>query len=175
MLNETWSDQYRRMQRSRERLLSDLNGSDSAVARDSLYRFYQDVFHLLDWICADPSTAHLKSEVRQMSDDSPALRVCADVANGTKHLHLDRTSRVTGKRQGHAEVVSQNATAHVPRINAVGSAFPGSVVPNAKAEVGSVHHSWFVRVNGTDRDAVELAEQAVADWDTWLDSKGLAL
>ncbi|PBI96436.1 hypothetical protein BKP42_41170 [Rhodococcus erythropolis] len=175
MLNETWSDQYRRMQRSRERLLSDLNGSDSAVARDSLYRFYQDVFHLLDWICADPNTEHLKSEVRQMSDGSMALRVCTDVANGTKHLHLDRTSRVTGKREGYAEVVSQNATVRVPRINVIVSTFQGSVVPNAKAEVGSVHHSWSVRVNGTDRDAVELAEQAVADWDAWLSSKGLVL
>ena len=58
MLEETWRDQYERMERSHERLLRTADPSHdvgSADARDTLFHFFQDAYHLKDWLKnADP-------------------------------------------------------------------------------------------------------------------------
>jgi hypothetical protein len=68
MLAETWIDQYKRLHRSFALLqrVADQNTDDdrlqqSDVARDVLYHFCCDAFHLKDWI--------LNSDSADVSDD----------------------------------------------------------------------------------------------------------
>lgn len=126
MLHETWRDQYDRMQRSHELLKQigqpTLMPQEVIPARDVLYHFCSDAFHLRDWIADalgtdDPSR---RAIAQQLDNDvifpSPELSACCDVANGSKHSTLTRRSYVTRTTQGHAEVVSQNVTIGVPPI-----------------------------------------------------------
>jgi hypothetical protein len=92
-----WREQYARMRRSRDRLAAAATGQvavDSDQARDLLVHFYQHAYHK-DWLKNDPTVAssaggaieaHIKAE--------PFLALCADIANGAKHLKL--TSTKTG-------------------------------------------------------------------------------
>jgi hypothetical protein len=124
MLNETWKEQYDRMQRSFALLQQsgerNAQPQDVIPARDVLYHFCSDALHLCDWIAATLGTDKASTETikKQLTDDvikpSPELSACADVANGFKHLALHRKSYVTGTNQGHAEVVSHGINVGLP-------------------------------------------------------------
>ncbi|WP_156888939.1 hypothetical protein [Rhodococcus sp. BH4] len=171
MLNEAWQDQYQRMQRSLTRLQAGVE-ADAAEARDALYHFWQDAWHLRDWITAPPSPKYLEKETRQLFEDSVALGACRDIANGVKHLLLDRGKSWTESGE-YAEVSGQSVVINMPRIEAVVNWSTGEILSNESVGDSSVRYSWTVRVNGADCDAVELAGQAVDDWNAWLTEKGL--
>jgi hypothetical protein len=136
LLHETWRDQYERLQRSYELLKQvgepTLMPQEVIPARDVLFHFCCDVFHLRDWIAADLGTdeASTKRIAQRLNDDvifpSPELSACCDIANGSKHLTLTQNSYVTREKQGHAEVVNHGITLGVPTAVVV--------VPKAVAE-----------------------------------------
>lgn len=116
MLNETWKEQYDRMKRSFalfNQKDESFQGRGVMEARDVLYHFCSDAFHLRDWIAASVGTDENSTKViaRQIDSEvilpSPELSACCDIANGFKHHVLHRRSYVTRTNQGHAEVVSQ--------------------------------------------------------------------
>lgn len=124
MLNETWNEQYDRMLRSFA-LLKQIGErraqpQDVISARDVVYHFCCDAFHLRDWIAATLGIdeATMKIIARQIDTDvivpSPELSACCDIANGFKHLTLHRRSYVTRTNQGYAELVSHGVTIGVP-------------------------------------------------------------
>jgi hypothetical protein len=87
------------------------------------------------------------------------LRICADLANGTKHLALT-SSRTTDLATG---FTSQSVTV---RPGPVGSSGPhGGARPPS--------HSWVATSNGQPYDAVTLGVQVIAAWDDWLRQRGL--
>jgi hypothetical protein len=80
--------------------------SSSVAYYDDLQHFFQDCWHLKDWIKNDSSAgigANIESEV----DAHKALRIVADLANGSKHLARNRPGR-----EG-ADVTSTNVTVHL--------------------------------------------------------------
>ena len=80
-----------------------------------------------------------------------------------EHLHLDgRGWTASGM---HAEVVGQGVAIQAP----VARAFVGrdGSVTRAESTGGSTRYAWAVGLDGTDRDALELAAEAVAEWDSW--------
>ena len=117
---------------------------------DVLYHFCCDAFHLRDWIASDLDTAVAKSAEALFRWDSGRcsipLIVCADIANGLKHLRLDRRSYSPG---GHAMIVRQQRTIHK------------SAMPHDET-------TWTITAGGIEYDGLELAQRAVADWDAWL-------
>lgn len=171
MLNETWPDQYQRMQRSLTRL-RDAIAAEAPEARDALYHFWQDAFHLRDWIIAPPSPKSMHADTLQLFKDSAALGACRDIANGVKHLHLDRGKSWTASGE-YAEVTGQSVVINMPRIEAVVDWSAGEILSSESVGDTSTRYSWTVRVNGADVDAVELAGQAVADWDSWLGERDM--
>jgi hypothetical protein len=87
-----WREQYDRMNRSYERLVAVSQGEhpdarSSDTARDVLYHFFQDAYHLKDWIAA--TTPAIGGKIEARIKDSTPLRLCADLCNGTKHFRLD--------------------------------------------------------------------------------------
>ncbi|MCW2689952.1 MAG: hypothetical protein JWR37_4842 [Mycobacterium sp.] len=171
MLDETWEDQYRRLQRSYELLkrTADQNIEreeihEKARARDILFHFCCDAFHLKDWIKSSTTTLQqcVRDDVKKFIDrnnpnpPSEALAACADIANGFKHRHLDQKPYYTrGGRP--AEVVA----------HAQGIQFPATLPAHFDTNY------WIVEVRARRWDALDLAGQAIADWNAWLDSHGL--
>ena len=168
MLGENWQDQYQRLHRSYAllRRTADQNEHhgeihDELNARDILYHFCSDALNLRDWIKhspdADPaassSVGQLFDPARHPSVASLSLAACADIANGSKHLVLNRSATPGGP----AEVVGQSQGARLP------ATLPFHFAAN----------HWDVDVGGVQFDALDLATQAIADWDTWLTEHGL--
>jgi hypothetical protein len=176
MLNETWTDQYERLKRSYALLpqVGDPTPMPQEVmpALDVLYHFCCDAFHLHDWVVHTfPKAewpcirAQLKSE---LLDDSPELRACADIANGSKHLVLDQKSWVTGAKEGHAEVTGHSITISPAPATVT---MTGDTVVHGQAVQGYVQDTFVINVGGQHRDAQDVAAKAVAAWDNWLQSE----
>ena len=197
MLNETWKEQYDRMKRSIERLKQIGEPTplpqDVIPARDVLYHFCCDAFHLRDWIAAtvgtDPNSR--KATARQLDNElikpSPELSACRDIANGFKHLILDSPSYVTGTNQGHSEVVSQGihispaperihitsvATFRLTHpdgsIDADPAAPPPPPAPAPASTGGYRKDTFMIDIGSQQHDAQDVATKAVAAWDQWL-------
>jgi hypothetical protein len=88
-----WGEQYDRMNRWYARLFESKNVDERLV--DDYYAFFTCCFHLKDWLKGD---AALNPKIGEAAEShvnrDPWLRLCADVANGAKHLVVSRTSRV---------------------------------------------------------------------------------
>ncbi len=56
---------------------------------DDVYAFFQNCYHLKDWIKNDPACSYW-GNVEKMINENPHLKICADLCNGLKHLTLTR-------------------------------------------------------------------------------------
>jgi hypothetical protein len=170
MLNETWEDQYKRMRRSLEALrqASRKTATPHIDARDVVHSFCCDAFHLMYWIQKVPLQTDVRGLVfnnRISGEWSPALAICADIANGAKHLTLgQQASAVTGSKQGYAEIASRSIEIGVPQAWG-----------EQPTSGGYNTASWTVTAGGTEYDALDIAERAVTDWDAWLIRHGLGV
>lgn len=79
-----WQGQLARVSRWLDRLI---HARSPEEAEDFLYAFFQNCYHLRDWMPPQFSVAALDS----FFNDSLPLRNCRDVANLTKHCVLTRT------------------------------------------------------------------------------------
>lgn len=145
MLQEGWHDQYERMGRSHQWFVdcaTGRSGAGSNVTRDSLYHFFEDAYHLKDWLKNDPSVTIPAAIVEEAVKSYP-LNVCADLCNGIKHLKLTKTK--TGNLD--TAVTSQSVVVHVGSHS---------------------EHSWTVESAGDTWDAEDVANDVISAWDTWL-------
>jgi len=76
--------QYKKLPKIRGK--SDLNGN----IEFELYSFFEICYHLKDWIKLDKALA---KEVEDFINDTPALRIAADICNRLKHGELNRKTR----------------------------------------------------------------------------------
>jgi hypothetical protein len=98
MLGQRWQSQWERVQRRLDDMRAVYTGrpggTDAAI--DAVQSFFEAVHHLKDWLRNDPSSGITKDDVDKLINESLVLRLCADLANGSKHLAL--TSSRTGDR-----------------------------------------------------------------------------
>jgi len=98
-----WQAQFARLVRSRERISQPY--ASSVAYDDDLQHYFQDCWHLKDWIKND-SSAGVGKAIEGEVQTHKSLRIVADLANGAKHL--DRSKH----REG-AYVTSTNVTVHL--------------------------------------------------------------
>lgn len=135
-----------------------------ARAGDIFYHFCCDAFHLRDWIANSSLPQNVRDDLPRLlntngTGTSVALSACADIANGFKHLVLTKRSYITGTTTGHAEVVDQIQGAKLPF--------------QLPVNLGANH--FTIDVGGVQRDGLDLADDAIADWDAWLTNHGVPL
>lgn len=70
--------------------------------QDDVWCFFQNCLNLYDWIqnelrLSDATKAKIRADV----DSVPCLRICYDIANGTKHYKL--TTAKVGARHSHTD------------------------------------------------------------------------
>ncbi|WP_250030339.1 hypothetical protein [Paractinoplanes maris] len=169
-----WREQYDRMIRSRGHLAEVVTGSGSHVvdsddARDILVYFYMNAYHLKDWIKNDPATSSAAGSVEGFVGATAALRLCADLANGVKHLKLTRQTK-TGDSQ--TSFSSQSVVVRPGTIRAratVNDEGQIAAIRNTPSdEPKPALHTWEVRSSGQAYDALELADEIVDAWKAWL-------
>lgn len=163
MLNETWEHQYLRMHQEYKKLKQavdeyidrDPEIHGEANSRHILFDFFLHAYHLKDYIKVRDGTVENLCDTRH-SDHSTALAICADIANTVKHSAIDprRWSRFTPP----ATIVGQAAGIRLPLT------FPAHFTYHFTIEAG-----------GTTYTEIQVADEAIADWDTWLSAHNFPL
>ena len=82
---EGWRGQFARVQRWQLRALRAVRGGEQH-AEDYIYAFCQNAYHLRDWL--KNSGAAPQSDLDALMSRTPALKLCRDVCNGSKHFVL---------------------------------------------------------------------------------------
>ncbi len=95
--SRTWQQQHARMMRAYHRATS--APAVTLQAEDDYYSFFVWCFNLKDWLTNDPAVpAATKKAAEDLVNTQDPLKVCADLANGIKHLRADRRTRVDADR-----------------------------------------------------------------------------
>lgn len=70
------------------------NSSSVDECMDGIYGFFQNCYHLKDWLKNDPAyTKHTPQQIEALVTSNSALAICADLCNATKHLRLSQPPR----------------------------------------------------------------------------------
>src|SRR5215831_4800513 len=87
-----WRELYARMRRWRYRM--DTSGTDDNLV-DATHAFFITCFQLRDWLKADASVPlSVGDAASTLVNTDDALRLCADLANGAKHLVLTQSPKL---------------------------------------------------------------------------------
>lgn len=154
MLGQGWSSQWervgRRLEDARSVYKGAPGGTDAAI--DAVLSFFETVHHLKDWLRNDPASGVTTDEVHSLIDGSLVLKLCADLANGSKHFKLDPQRRTqTGD---HSTTIARN-----------------DVIVFVGTDTSA--HRFYTASGGKERDVLEIAEEAVNEWRGFLSGRHL--
>jgi len=141
-----WRAQYDRMLRGLSRLR---RGYGSSVEyQDDLQHFFQDCWHLKEWIKNDPESGIAEATMEQEVKANTELRIVGDLATACKHLnHARRDTRGDGEG---AYATRNDVTVHLAQ--------------NRPADI-----TYLITMgDGRVITAQDLIEQAVTAWDVVL-------
>jgi hypothetical protein len=101
VLGQGWKAQWARVHRRFDDVRAVYSGrpggTDAAI--DIVQSFFESVHHLKDWLGNDPSSGVTKADGDRLINESPVLKLCADLANGSKHLKLSGTRSGISRRR----------------------------------------------------------------------------
>lgn len=150
---QTWSEQWDRVERwfSSFKETNDGRTHDRAsdYYQDEAYAFFQNAYHLKDWLKHDPAASAQVRDVEAFISGSQSMRLCADLCNGSKHLALTtpRESADTKIGQRHFRV--------------------------GLSEPATISAQYVVESAGQTYDAFALAQDCIDEWRAYLATKGL--
>lgn len=150
MLGQGWQSQWVRVHRRLDGVRAVYAGAPGGtdVAIDAVLSFFEAVHHLKDWLGNDPVSGITKAEGDWLINRSLTMRLCADLANGSKHLSL--TSSRTGDR---FTDIARNDV-------------------NILLGTGTAAHRFYVQSDNKEYDALDIAEAAVEEWTKFLTEQG---
>jgi hypothetical protein len=130
------------------------SGHDKQSYDDDVISFFIHCYHVRDWIIHLNCVGITSSEVDKFIDSHMPLRICADLANGSKHCRLTRTLRT--ERQPHISGKEYRTTWY--------SGVDGGESMRAKYTISS-----YMQIH----DALLLAEECVVLWDGFVEQMRL--
>ena len=145
-----WNEQWKRVQRYYDRCkkINDGfkgHGEPSDYYFDDMVAFFQNCFHLRDWLMKDGfQSAKIAKTPEEYVRDTLCLAICADLANTTKHMNLRHRPKSGDEPK---------------RANRSMSVTMGSPVVILKA---NIEH------NGKMIDAFELSTECMSAWSAYL-------
>ena len=146
-----WREQYDRVRRWHIRLRK--SQPDDRRRVDDFYAFFVCCFHLKDWLKGDKTLDSGVGDRAETLISKPSMRICADIANGSKHLVLNRRVRFA-------------ADTH---LEAVPASFQDDAFQADAFQVGAV----VIVAVGQTWGALRVADQCVQYWDKFLAQEGL--
>ncbi|QXX27523.1 hypothetical protein JMJ84_14030 [Salmonella enterica subsp. salamae] len=126
------------------------SGHDKEDYDDDVISFFIHCYHIRDWII-ELNTLNIKSgQVDIFINKHQALKICADLANGSKHCKLTRSLR-TGHQPHIAAKQKQTSTWY--------SGTGGGEVMTCK---------YTILCDGKLYDALQLARECIQLWDSYI-------
>ena len=159
-MHDRWQEQMKRVKRYFERFerlnVGMVHSSPSEHYADDVLAFFQNCYHLKDHLKNDPAfTKHTGEEIEAFVSETPALALCADLCNATKHLILLRPPR-----SGHSPTFEgRHISLHLT------DSFVGADKP---AEPVSISMHFRVDARGGMVDAFAIAEDALRAWESFV-------
>jgi len=132
-----WKTQLVRVQRWHGRVLNAENPEDRY---DFLYAFFENAFHLRDWL--QDTRAVSKSEMEAFFENTTEMGLCRDLANAHKHYSLRSPSQPAPPSEVHEYT-------------------PGT--GNLSSDI-----SLMILSDGTKHDAFELATRILRTWESFV-------
>lgn len=116
---------------------------------DDMWSFFQNCWHLKDWVKNDPGVPPpVRESIEDLVAQSPPLRICADLANATKHLKLTRPRTGAGAKPSHWNIaITPGESSKVEYLIGTGS--------------------------GTQEDGLDFAARCLLEWERLLVAQGL--
>jgi len=134
----SYNEQFERVKRLLKRIEN--QNRDQIDYEDDLWFFFQNAWHLKDWIENDASlSVATRNDIEKICEAYPRIMICADLANRTKHSELTRKIR-TGAKHTRTDVT-------------------------IKIGIGSEYKYTITDKDKTEYDALELAKGIVTDWE----------
>ncbi|MFG2839899.1 hypothetical protein ACGFYE_33400 [Streptomyces zaomyceticus] len=151
MLGQGWQSQWARV----ERRLADVQavydgapgGTDAAL--DAAQAFFEAAFHLRDHLINDPASQVTRDDVDTFVRGSPSLKLCADIANASKHLQLTRA----WTKDLSTGIERNDVTVYVG--------------------TGTSVHRFYIASGGAEHDVLQTAKGAVIAWRGFLSGRQL--
>src|SRR3989344_13161 len=144
-----FTEQFKRMERWHERMkviykkvpkdMGDLADEDDVLA------FFQNCYHLKDWIKNYTNSGLSASEVKNFVHASEILKLCGGLCNGSKHLKIDDPS--------FDKNIRINRHFYLPRGGHI------------------IGRSFVITSKGNEYDALELANKCVDEWKDFFKNK----
>jgi hypothetical protein len=128
-----------------------LTSDDRDLYEDDVLSFFMHCFHIRDWILHLNQVGITAQQLDLFINRHEALRVCADLCNGTKHCKLKRSTR--SGRQPHVATKSYASTTWLT----------GSGGGNA------VKGKYTILTASGPVDALELGEECMLLWGEFIE------
>lgn len=142
-----YRDQLDRMRRFLGRIVDPARPPDLASYQDDVWSFFQNCWHLKDWVKHDPLLAGgTKDKITAAVEASRTLTIANDMANATKHLEL-RGARAPAAH-AHIQVVLDGGDSRIECV---------------------------IEVDGVHLLASVVAKSCVAEWERILVAEGLSI
>ena len=155
-MKRTFEEQWERVKRMLARV--DDHNRDSFSYDDDLWSFFQNCWHLKDWIKNDEAVPKaVRDGIETKVANVESIMICADLANRSKHLQLVRNIRRD------ADVTNRSVTIRVGHACGVES---GAVCTSESEHIITLS-------DGRKFVAQLLAHGAVEDWRKLLRGLGL--
>lgn len=153
----SYIEQFKRVKRYLDRIdPANKYHGDQLEFEDNLWSFFQNAWHLKDHIKNDHSINHV--QIESIVDSYHSLKICADVANRTKHRLLTKKNRVD------ANHISTHVKIIIPVSLEETLISKQKPYPTLKAE-GSLYNYVIQDSSGLKYEAIDLAHQIVRDWE----------
>jgi hypothetical protein len=153
----SYREQFERMNRWYDRFAAinegRVHGMSSENYVDEIYSFFQNCYHMKDWIKNDSgmTTQAPKDRVEGYITSNRFLSLSADLCNSTKHLIRNRSNRSKEEPTFGQKNFALDVGGDLPKI---------SLKLQVDAEGGRI-------------DAFELARECVAAWEAFLKTQNL--
>jgi len=157
MENKKYLEQFKRIERWYKELKKGHLGSPKSCFdndiyyEDLLYAFFQNCFHLQDWLIN--SNVITKEEGRIFIESHKDMKICRDLCNASKHLVFNETASI-----------DRNIRAEVKQVSL------SMDLGTGKSRISNV---YIIRADGGVYHAFDVATRCLGLWKKILENKGL--
>ena len=148
--------------------------ADRILQVDDIYHFFQDCWHLKDWIKNDATLSQSTREgIISEAKKTDSLKYCADLANGSKHLKLERARKgVALWRFDTTQSNSDRSTMTISKHSADDEVLADKTANGGEGIIKTTHYVLASPQGTPFGGLVGLARRAVQDWKDLLEKHG---
>ena len=146
--NKHWVDQYYRMKRwynllEKTHKSNQVDDGQTINYMDIVYAFFQNCYHLKDWIKND--NLKTNDEVERFINENDCMKICADLCNGSKHYTFNKPLR------SGSDIVIEPTFRPIEK----------RIIP----ELGCIFS-----IDGFEYDPLSLGTECIKKWDEFLET-----